>query len=111
MIFLAPLREVELSLVQGIPGSVDLSSPNTTLSYNPTKASEVALSSGTGWKSFLSTRRDSGEIGDTKWEKDNDSTRRILEACTEDMMRLWKNAGVHKVLKEHGISLPDQSGL
>jgi len=111
MISLAPLREVELGLVQGIPGSVDPSSPNVLPSYNPTKASEVALSAGTGWKSFLRTRRHSGEIGDQKWEKVNDSTKRILGACTEDMMGLWRNPGVHKVLKEHGISLRDQSGL
>lgn len=108
---LAPLREIEMSLVESIPGSVS-STLSRSPTYNPAKASEVAVTSGLGWKTFL-TRLRSGEeeAGAQRREKENDGNTRILMACAEDMRRLWNEPFVQNSLEEQGISLRDQSGF
>lgn len=36
---------------------------------------------------------------------------RVIEACREDIVALWENAVVQKLLKTRKIQLQDQSGL
>lgn len=109
-ISLAPLREVEASLTAGISGAGPTTDAPT---YNPAKASEVAIFSTTGWKGFLASksRRKSGEVGVKSWERDDDANRRTMAACADDMMKLRDDKAVQETLEGAGIILREQSGL
>ncbi|KAF9456865.1 guanine nucleotide binding protein, alpha subunit [Collybia nuda] len=106
---LAPLRQVEESLTKGIAGS-NLPGLSDTPSYNPAKASEVAIRSSAGWRAILKVRRQSEEALRGTGKLD-DKDRRILAACGEDMATLWNDASVRKALKERDIALQEQPGF
>ncbi|RDB16032.1 Guanine nucleotide-binding protein subunit alpha [Hypsizygus marmoreus] len=105
---LAPLREVEASLTKTISGAASFS-PSDTPSYNPAKASEVAIRSTSGWRSMLKVRRQSN--GFKNVQKTSDANRRTLAACAEDIISLWNDPIVQNVLWEREISLQEQPGF
>lgn len=107
---LAPLREVEASLTKGILGVSTSPGVPDTPTYNPARASEVAVRSGVGWKGTPNVRRLS-EAGLKSAGKTNDANRRILAACADDMVSLWRDLFVQRGLRERDISLQDQPGL
>ncbi|KAG6829074.1 hypothetical protein H0H92_005785 [Tricholoma furcatifolium] len=105
---LAPLREVEVSLTRCLSGATSALSDGPT--YNPDKASEVAIRSSTGWKDFLMGRRKADSGSRTAGRLD-DTDRRILAACAEDMTKLWNDPSVQEWLRSHEIFLQEQPGL
>lgn len=105
---LAPLRQVEESLTKEIAGS-NPPGLSDTPSYNPAKASEVAIRSGPGWRATLKVKRSEEALKNAG--KSDDKNRRILAACSEDMTSLWNDSLVMKALKECGIALQEQPGL
>jgi len=106
---LAPLREVEASLTRGLSGPSSSPVLPNAPTYNPAKASEVALRSSSGWKGLLIGRRKAE--GGFSAGKSDDVNRRILAACAEDMTRLWKDPVVQKALRSREISLQEQPGF
>lgn len=119
---LRPLKEVEDSLTKRISGlSLPFLSGISDVDgkehprYHPEKASEVLICSGMGWKGFMKLRKQttsaSGAERASRDRVEDDGNRRILEACAEDIMRLWTEEEVHNVLEEKGIRLRHQPGL
>jgi len=105
----APLREVEASLTRGISGPSSSPVIPDAPTYNPAKASEVAIRSSSGWKSLLMGRRKAE--GGSSAGKSDDVNRRILAACAEDITNLWKDPVVQSALRSREISLQEQPGL
>ncbi|KAF8621238.1 hypothetical protein AX15_007950 [Amanita polypyramis BW_CC] len=101
---LAPLRHVEESLTKRISGSTFYSSAEGTTHYRPSRASEVELRSGSGWKGFFKGKRQSDRNVD-------DSNRRILGACADDILYLWSDPSVQQCLAANNIILEDQPGF
>ncbi|KAF8067639.1 guanine nucleotide binding protein, alpha subunit [Lyophyllum atratum] len=108
---LAPLREVEASLTRGISGPSSSPVISEAPTYNPAKASEVAIRSSSGWKSLLMGRRKADSEGGFSAGKSDDANRRILAACAEDITNLWKDLVVQSALKSREISLQEQPGF
>lgn len=105
---LAPLRQVEECLTKEIAGS-HLPGLSDTPSYNPAKASEVAIPCNSGWRAVLKNKRSEEALKSAG--KSDDTNRRILAACSEDITSLWNDAWVRKALKERDIALQEQPGL
>jgi hypothetical protein len=109
-ISLAPLRQVEESLSNRIAGSRPVEESSEADRYNPAKASEVSVRSGSGWTAFLRFRRGSTSI-DRNDKTEEVQTRRILSACAADIITLWAEPEVQRGLKDREITLQEQSGL
>lgn len=106
-ISLAPLRQVEESLSNRIAGSRP---PDEASEYNPAKASEISLRSGSGWTAFLRFRR--GSSSNDQYDKLGEmQNRRILAACASDIMAMWSSREVQQGLNDREITLQEQSGL
>jgi hypothetical protein len=108
---LVPLRTVEETLIKQLGGSVplllDASEP---LRYHPAKASEVSIRSDSGWKVFMKFRSPSEESNAPERLEDS-QTRRIINACADDIVGLWADQTVQSCLSDQGILLEDQPGL
>lgn len=105
---LAPLRSVEQSLAMLISGG---SPPPAQASggYNPARASEISVRSGSALKSFLQLISRNNVPARSHKEKTEDlQNRRILSACAEDIVTLW---GQEDLLRTRGIDLREQAGL
>ncbi|KAJ7236174.1 guanine nucleotide binding protein, alpha subunit [Mycena rebaudengoi] len=106
-ISLAPLRQVEESLSNRIAGSRP---PDEASEYNPAKASEISLRSGSGWTAFLRFRR--GSSSNDQYDKLGEmQNRRILAACASDIMAMWSSREVQQGLNDREITLQEQSGF
>ena len=103
---LAPLRQVEESLSKALSGSSDKGQR-----YNPAKAPEVSIPSGSGWKKALAARRSEESNVSRAGELDDGRNRRILAACGEDIARLWNDPTVQHSLRSADIALEEQPGL
>ncbi|KAJ6590515.1 guanine nucleotide binding protein, alpha subunit [Mycena vulgaris] len=109
-ISLAPLRQVEESLSNRIAGSRPPDECSEADRYNPAKASEISLRSGSGWTAFLRFRR--GSTASDRNEKAEElQTRRILSACAADIVTLWAAPEVQQGLRDRDITLQEQSGF
>ncbi|KAK2465615.1 hypothetical protein APHAL10511_002507 [Amanita phalloides] len=107
LIRLAPLRHVEDSLTKKISGSPRNSrAQEKTIHYHPSKASEIELRSGSGWKGLFKLKRQT-DIADA----DDGSNRRILAACADDIFRMWADPAVRQCLATNDIVLEDQPGF
>ncbi len=102
---LAPLRHVEESLAKKISGSVHGLHTEKTVHYHPSRPSEVELRSGSGWKGLFKLKRQA-DTNDT-----DDSNRRILAACADDILHMWADPAVRECLASNDIVLEDQPGL
>lgn len=114
---LLPLQQVEESLLRKMtpPGSSE---------YEPThllpvkkkagKFRELAINSTTQWKGafgrLIATARASFESTDIDFEAPNDAGV-ILNACSEDIIKLWNDPTVKALLKAQKIRLEDMGGL
>ncbi|KAF8716015.1 hypothetical protein AX14_012498 [Amanita brunnescens Koide BX004] len=105
LIRLAPLRHVEESLAKKISGLVHGPHTEKTIHYHPSRASEVELRPGSGWKGLFKLKRQA-DTNDT-----DDSNRRILAACADDILRLWADPAVQECLASNDIVLEDQPGF
>ncbi|KAJ7207052.1 guanine nucleotide binding protein, alpha subunit [Mycena pura] len=110
-ISLAPLRQVEESLSNRISGSRPIEHVSDADRYNPAKASEISLRSGSGWTAFLRIRRGSTSTSDRCDKVEELQARRILNACAADIEALWASTEVQQGLRDRDITLQEQSGF
>ncbi|KAF8973195.1 guanine nucleotide-binding protein alpha-4 subunit [Flammula alnicola] len=120
---LLPLQQVEELLLRKMTpaGSAEFEathlSPVTNLPYKGRsgKFREVAINSTAQWKGafgrLMATARASMESGaDIDFEDPNDPGV-ILHACAEDIIRLWNDPTVKKLLEAQRIRLEDMGGF
>ncbi|KJA26908.1 hypothetical protein HYPSUDRAFT_36075 [Hypholoma sublateritium FD-334 SS-4] len=121
---LGPLRQVEETLINILSGRSPGRPFNETemarQAYNPAKATDIALRSGSGWRQGLSFGRKSGETSsgsstsnrsDNLYMGEDGQSRRILSALGDDITALWKDPSVQKILKAAEIGLHEQPGF
>lgn len=106
---LAPLRTVETVLASTLLADVPVSrgSGGHVTLKNKTRASEVSIRGGSGWKALV--KRKDASPGSAPDDLDN--ARQLLASCKDDIVALWSNAQVQQNLREQDVSLRDQSGL
>ncbi|KAJ3507338.1 hypothetical protein NLJ89_g6356 [Agrocybe chaxingu] len=119
---LLPLQQVEESLLRKMTpaGSAEFEathlSPVTNLPYrNRGKFREIAINSTAQWKGafgrLIATARASIESGqDIDFDDPNDPGV-ILHACSEDIIQLWSDPTVKKLLKAQRLRLEDMAGF
>ncbi|CAK5272954.1 unnamed protein product [Mycena citricolor] len=114
-ISLAPLRQVEETLSNRIAGArppEDTSGNHADNErYNPAKASEIMLRSGSNWTAFLRFRRGSMADADRTEKAEAVQIRRILSACAKDIVEVWTAAEIQQGLRDREITLQEQSGF
>ncbi|KAJ8488898.1 hypothetical protein ONZ51_g3234 [Trametes cubensis] len=105
---LAPLKQVELSLTRCFSSeNSPVTSPTDdkpTLHTSP--AQEVTVRGGMGWKSFIRRGRSQSRVQSNSSELE--STRRILDACKNDIVALWKSPAI-RALEQEGVDLHHHS--
>ncbi|KAK7683158.1 hypothetical protein QCA50_013831 [Cerrena zonata] len=106
---LAPLRRVEGILASTLLADEPLSRGSTDgiSPKNKTRASEVSIRGGSGWKALV--KRKDASPGSAPDDLDN--ARQLLATCKDDIVALWSNAQVQQNLREQDISLREQSGF
>ncbi|KAI0072105.1 G-alpha-domain-containing protein [Panus rudis PR-1116 ss-1] len=120
---LLPLLQVEEVLIKKLtpPGSPEFEAthlaPLTNLPgpWVKTKNKEVAVNSQFAWKVMFSkvlpTSRDSFDSADlVNWD-DPDDPGRVIFACSEDMIKLWKDPTIQLLLRQQKVRLEDQPGF
>ncbi|CCM00780.1 uncharacterized protein FIBRA_02822 [Fibroporia radiculosa] len=119
---LSPLLQVEQTLVRKLtpPGSAEFEATHlasVTSGYvERARSKEVAVNSQFAWKNmfsrFLPESRESFDSSrdGIDWD-DPDDPGRIIYACGEDMIRLWNDDTIRKLLKMHNLRLEDRSGF
>jgi guanine nucleotide-binding protein subunit alpha len=117
LIRLAPLRQIEETLSKVVSGASPTPNESSQASqqrqYNSTRApEEVSIPSGYGWKKAVLGRRsqDSPTASNTD-AAELAQARRVLAACTDDIVKLWNDRTVRRALKSAEVSLEDQPGL
>jgi guanine nucleotide-binding protein subunit alpha len=119
---LSPLRSIEESLVRIISpdaprGSGAGAGAGSRSSALPTeRAFEVRVRSGSRWKAlFKGAGGASGAAAMSKMSargyEELLNTRRVIEACREDIVALWNHPAVRASLAEQSVALEFQSGL
>lgn len=117
---LLPLQQVEEALLKKLNpnGAYDIEATTlSTVTNNPTRNKELAVHSSSPWKGAftrLLTGRPSTDGKDTEIDFDFDNPNDpgvILHACSEDMIRLWEDPTVKRLLKAQRIRLEDLAGL
>ncbi|KAF8156718.1 guanine nucleotide binding protein, alpha subunit [Crassisporium funariophilum] len=125
---LTPLRKVEENLINALAGRkptpkssviTDETAVMQQQPYNPARATEVSIPSGSGWKQAFSLQRRSEESTTsssrsstrTNELSEDGQNRRILAALGDDIAALWKDASVQQALKAAEIALEEQPGF
>lgn len=101
---LAPLRHVEQILSRRL--SPENYQTEGRRRYRRDRASEVSVRSGSAWKALLKPRPPTANGQD-----DLQDAQRVIEACKDDMLSLWRDSTLQNGLKERDIQLEEQSGL
>ncbi|KAJ2916329.1 hypothetical protein MD484_g4102, partial [Candolleomyces efflorescens] len=121
---LAPLQQVEEGLLRKLspPGSMDFEAthlaPVTNLPY-ATRSSkftrEVAVHSNSQWKGafsrFMASVRTSLDSMDVDYTGDPNDPGVVLNACAEDMIKLWTDPTIQALLKVYKVRLEDKAGF
>jgi guanine nucleotide-binding protein subunit alpha len=115
---LLPLQQIEEGLIRKLNPIGSIETEGTSLSpYRTGKArfKELTVHSTTQWKvafgKILTSARSSIESGaDVDWNDPNDPGI-VLNACAEDILKLWNDSTVKRLLHEQKIRLEDMSGL
>ncbi|KAF9003423.1 guanine nucleotide binding protein, alpha subunit [Cyathus striatus] len=110
---LRPLREVEDSLNKVFSGAACLLQADISQrhQYNPAKASEVTILSGTRWRKMVKFSRQSTDVRPSIESADDIQNRRILAACRQEIISLWNNSFVQNALKSAEVELQEQAGF
>lgn len=121
---LAPLQQVEEALLRKLSpaGSGEYEatrlSPSNDLSYAVRSGKlrqELAVHSGSQWKGafakLMSTVRTSLDSVEVDFSADPNDPGVILNACCEDMIKLWSDPTLQGILRSHNVRLEDKSGL
>ncbi|EJF65114.1 G-alpha-domain-containing protein [Dichomitus squalens LYAD-421 SS1] len=90
---LSPLKQVELILTRALSAEASNSSSTSPTAekstWRPDRVTEVSIRGGSGWKALMRKRR--GSIARLPTIPDEvDDARRILDACKDDVVALWK---------------------
>ncbi|KAJ7321022.1 guanine nucleotide-binding protein alpha-4 subunit [Mycena albidolilacea] len=110
---LLPLRQVEMALLDrlthghsGIKNEMPDDEPNLA---------EVSINSAMPWKNAFSrimkNLRSSVDGPEANEAPDSREARELLYACAEDMVSLWNDPTVKRVLKVHRLRLEDLAGF
>ena len=114
---LAPLIQVEAALIRRLlpPDQVEgLSRSNLTA---PPFHQEISVNSSTGWKNTFNrllrnpSGRDSCDSMDLINWSDPDDPGVVLHACSEDMIRLWADPTVRKLMEVEKMRPEEMAGL
>ncbi|KAF4616777.1 hypothetical protein D9613_008643 [Agrocybe pediades] len=115
---LAPLRQVEESLIKSLwgdsaPRPNGLNREGKGSSFSPTS---ITLPNGYSWKRALGLQKSSQEsLSSTSTRSGGRSqdgqNRRILAALGDDIVALWNNSGVQKILTAADINLKEHPGF
>ncbi|KAF7365489.1 Guanine nucleotide binding protein, alpha subunit [Mycena venus] len=108
LIALAPLRQVEETLINLIGGSSPLDEKSQAGQYHSAKVSEISVRAGAGWTAF---RRGFTSGSDREEHADELQASRILSACAGDIMTLWAAPEVQQILEGQKIALENQPGF
>lgn len=99
---LSPLKQVELILTRCL--SAETTPIGTPTEDKPTlTVAEVSVRGGTSWKSFMRRRRGSQSKVAVNPD-DLEDARKILDACKDDIVGLWKSPAIH-ALSQEGVDL------
>ena len=103
---LAPLRQVEQALTQRfkpLPMSSPLSPPSSPLATS--RSQQELHVNGYVWQRARERRKDgTGEV-----ETEDEGLARVLAVCQDDMIKLWNDRIVRKILKESRIGVEELS--
>ncbi|KAF7298120.1 hypothetical protein HMN09_01033400 [Mycena chlorophos] len=110
---LLPLQQVEAALLGKLtPGGKSRSTETPDDLPAPT---EVSVHSAAPWKNAFSKMmnnvRSSVDGPETTEPQDSKDARQLLQACSEDMIRLWNDPLVKQVLEVHRLRLQDMAGF
>lgn len=113
-----PLQQVEDTLLRRLsPGGGNEYEATQLAAVTPKARGfrEVAINSASPWKGrfsrLLAGARASMESGaDIDFDDPNDPGV-ILHACSDDIIALWRDERVRKLLMQQGVRIQDQSGL
>jgi guanine nucleotide-binding protein subunit alpha len=115
---LLPLQQIEEALIRKLTPIGSIETEGTHLTPHPSgkaRFKELTVHSTTQWKvafgKILTSARTSTEsAADIDWNNPNDP-RIVLNACAEDIVKLWDDPTVQELLHEQKIRLEDMSGL
>lgn len=117
LIRLAPLRQIEETLSKVVSGGSETASESNQTSrqrlYNSSRGpEEVSVPSGSAWKKAILGRRSRDASANSSPETaELSQARRVLTACADDIVKLWKDRTVRQALETAEIALEDQPGL
>ncbi|KAI8993765.1 G-protein alpha subunit [Trametes punicea] len=103
---LSPLKQVEVILTRCLSAeSTPLSSPTDDKPTLRTgTAPEVSVRGGMGWKSVFRSRRRESQSRILAKTDELEDARRIMDACKDDIVALWKSSAIQALEKE-GVDL------
>ncbi|OSD04002.1 G-protein alpha subunit [Trametes coccinea BRFM310] len=103
---LSPLKQVELILTRCLSAeSSPMASPTDDgPALRRETIPEVSVRGGMGWKAFIRGRRRGSQSRMMANPEEVNDARRILDACKEDIVALWKSPAIHALEKE-GVDL------
>ncbi|PIL27629.1 hypothetical protein GSI_10781 [Ganoderma sinense ZZ0214-1] len=114
---LSPLIQVEEALIRKLTPEGSGEFEATQLRANGSHADraraldkEVAVNSQFAWKGMLSRVLNRNSL-DSLEPTDPDDPARILQACADDMITLWRDPTIRKMLRAQGIRLEDMPGF
>lgn len=109
---LAPLLQVETALVKKLSPDGHLSGLANPAQSLPLQQ-EISVNSSAGWKNTFSRLigRDSCDSSDLMDWSNPDDPGVILNACSEDMKRLWADPVVQKLMEIEKMRPEEMAGL
>ena len=114
---LLPLQQIEGVLIRKLNPIGSHETEGTHLASHQsgkTKFNEISVHSTTQWKvafgKILTSRSSTDSGADIDWANPNDPGV-VLNACAEDIVKLWNNPIVKELLSQQKIRLEDMSGL
>ncbi|GJJ15916.1 hypothetical protein Clacol_010195 [Clathrus columnatus] len=113
MMRLGPLRQLETVLTKRFK---PLALPNTPISpprspvalaniLSPSQSHDELRVNGYSWKRARETSSSDGD----RTTEDDESLARVLSACKEDMIQLWNDPLVRRILKEYRVGMEEVS--
>ncbi|KAH8097053.1 G-alpha-domain-containing protein [Cristinia sonorae] len=119
---LAPLLQVEEALIKKLSPAGSGEVEATQLAQAPTssgpigryKDKELAVNSSFAWKGvfnrLMNSTRDSFDSEVIDWDNPEDPGR-VIDACSEDMIKLWSDPTIKRLLTAMSIRLEDMGGF
>lgn len=105
MMRLGPLRQLESVLTKRFKPLTPISPPRspTFNALSSSRSHDELRVNGYSWKRAREMSSPNGS------EEDDESLARVLAACKEDMIQLWNDPVVRKILKEYRVGMEEVS--